>query len=490
MNLTGQHFINGQWASSTDQPFYSLDPFTNQPIWQGNAANHAVVTDAVASAHNALKGWSGLSVEGRAHHLMQFATQVEKNRIELSKLISRETGKPLWESATEVGAVIGKIKLSIEAYKARTSEKITSYTDYQSCLRYKPHGVIAVLGAFNFPAHLSNGHIVPALLAGNTVVYKPSELTPAVGEFILRCWDESGLPAGVINGVQGAIQTGVDLLDSPIDGVFFTGSYQTGQRIHQQFSSRPEIILALEMGGNNPLVIDDIHDIPAAVYNTILSSFITAGQRCTCARRLLVADNTQGDHFITALIQASKALTIGHYLDTPEPFMGPVIGVQQARHYIDAQQQLINLGGAPLLKMSLMKQDSALLSPGIIDMTGVSNIPDKEIFAPFIQVYRYQQFEDALAIANNTRYGLSAGLFSSNAKHYQLFYDTIKAGLINWNRPTTGGASNLPFGGVGLSGNHRPSAYFAADYCAYPIANLEQSHLALPAEPLPGIHLG
>lgn len=488
--IPNQHYLNGKWQSSTGEPLISSNPLDNTLIWQGNSATAKEIAIASDAAHRALTSWALLDSKNRSQYLQKFAEIVEKNRQTLTELISLETGKPLWEAATEVSAVIGKVKLSLQAYEERTSEKKTPTPEATACLRFKPHGVVAVLGAFNFPAHLSNGHIVPALLAGNTVIYKPSELTPGVAAFIMQCWHESGIPAGVINCVQGNASTGELLLSSDIQGVYFTGSYKTGKRIHQHFSDRPEIILALEMGGNNPLIVDDINDIDAAVYQTLLSTLITAGQRCTCARRVLIKDSSIGDFFLDKLITAFRKVKVGAFTEQPEPFMGPVISHKQALAHLQSQQQLVEAGGNSLLTMNLLRENSGLLSPGIIEMSNAHTILDEEIFAPFVQVYRYQNFDEALMMANKTRYGLAAGLLSDSVTQYQQFYQTIRAGLINWNRPTTGAAGNLPFGGVGCSGNHRPSAYFAADYCAYPIASMEQPTLNKPSQLLPGIDLG
>lgn len=483
------HYINGDWLKGTGTTLESINPAFGTLLWQGNNATETEIHSAARAAQEALPIWSRLGFEQRAHYTREFASHVEKNRAQLAQLISLETGKPLWESQTEVSAVIGKINLSIQAFQERTWPKETATAEANACLRFKPQGVVAVLGAFNFPAHLSNGHIVPALLAGNTILYKPSEQCPAVAELIMQCWHDSGLPAGVINCVQGDGACGKSLLSQDIQGVYFTGSYPTGLRIHQQFSDRPEVILALEMGGNNPLVIDEVADLNAAVYQTILSSFITSGQRCTCARRIIIPNSHQGDEFLNRLIKASKSLQVAPFDSQPEPFMGPVISHLQALKLLHAQKLLIEAGGESLLQMTLLTEYTGLLSPGIIDMTKVANPADEELFAPFVQIHRYDHFEEALQLANQTRYGLAAGLFSDHEKRYQEFYHTVRAGLINWNRPTTGAASSLPFGGVGFSGNHRPSAYFAADYCSYPIASMEQNHLAVPAQLVPGIVL-
>lgn len=484
-----KHYINGQWVAGHGDLFTSVNPADGAIIWQGTNATQTEVSAACDAAHYALPKWIQLGVAGRAKCIENFVKQVEAKQDKLTLLIAQEAGKPLWEAKTEVSAVIGKANLSIQAYNERCLEKAVVNPDATSYVRYKPHGVVAILGPFNFPAHLSNGHIIPAILAGNTVVYKPSELTPAVAEFILQCWHDSGLPAGVINGIQGGINSAKALLQQDVQGVYFTGSYRAGVQINKHFSDQPEVILALEMGGNNPLIIDTIKNLQAAVYYTLLSSFITAGQRCTCARRVLIPDNDLGDVFLNQFIKASKALRIGAYTSEPEPFMGPVISHDHALEHIKAQQSLQRAGGTSLLAMNLLFDNTGFLSPGIIDMTDVKNPSDEEIFAPLVQIYRYENFEQALILANQTRYGLVAGLISDNSENYRQFYNTIRAGLINWNRPTTGSASNLPFGGVGRSGNNRPSGYFAGDYCAYPIASLEQPTLQVPAQQLPGISL-
>ena len=483
----GKQYINGHWLAGKGYPFVSTNPANNTVIWTGTYGTADEINAAFDAAQIALSDWSALPFSVRAQYITKFSQVVEARRAELAQLISFENGKPFWEAATEASAVISKATLSIQAHEERLAEKKIVSVDGNNCLRYKPHGVVAVLGPFNFPAHLSNGHIIPALLAGNTVVYKPSELTPFVAEFIVQCWHDSGLPAGVLNCIQGDASTAKQLLDCDIQGVYFTGSFAAGVQINKRFSERPEVILALEMGGNNPLVLDDVINIPAAVYQTVLSSFLTAGQRCTCARRLMIPYTSVGEQFLTMLIHASSQLRIGPCTDVPEAFMGPVISNAHAVAHISSQNALLQAGGTSLLTMEKTTEETSFLSPGIMDMTHANNVPDEEIFAPFIQVYRYHDFEQALVLANQTRYGLSAGLLSDDPKKYQRFFQTVKAGLINWNKPTTGASSSLPFGGVGCSGNNRPSAYFAADYCAYPIASQEQSAIEMPDKLLPGV---
>ncbi|MNE00217.1 N-succinylglutamate 5-semialdehyde dehydrogenase [compost metagenome] len=337
---------------------------------------------------------------------------------------------------------------------------------------------------------MPNGHIVPALLAGNTVVFKPSELTPKVAELTVKCWIEAGLPAGVLNLVQGGRETGIALAANPgIDGLFFTGSSRTGNLLHQQFAGRPDKILALEMGGNNPLVVDRVADLDAAVYTIVQSAFISAGQRCTCARRLLVPEGAWGDSLLVRLVEVCKTIKVGAFDQQPAPFMGSVISLAAAKALLDAQAQMLAQGGVGLLEMTQPQPAAALLTPGIVDVTAVAQRSDEELFGPLLQVIRYADFDEAIAQANDTQYGLAAGLLSDSNARYQQFWLQSRAGIVNWNKQLTGAASSAPFGGVGASGNHRASAYYAADYCAYPVASLETPSLSLPATLTPGLSL-
>ncbi|HAU5638713.1 TPA: succinylglutamate-semialdehyde dehydrogenase, partial [Citrobacter amalonaticus] len=418
----------------------------------------------------------------------KFAGLLESNKADLTAIIARETGKPRWEAATEVTAMINKIAISINAYHARTGEQQSELPDGAATLRHRPHGVLAVFGPYNFPGHLPNGHIVPALLAGNTLLFKPSELTPWTGEAVIRLWEQAGLPHGVLNLLQGGRETGQALsaLDA-LDGLLFTGSANTGYQLHRQLAGQPEKILALEMGGNNPLIIEDPADIDAAVHLTIQSAFVTAGQRCTCARRLLVKKGAQGDAFLARLVDVSQRIQPGRWDDEPQPFIGGLISEQAARHVFDAWQQLASLGGQTLLAPRLLQAGTSLLSPGIIELTGVANLPDEEVFGPLLGVWRYERFDEAIAMANNTRFGLSCGLVSPDRAQFDQLLLEARAGIVNWNKPLTGAASTAPFGGVGASGNHRASAWYAADYCAWPMASLESPALTLPATLSPGL---
>ncbi|MGX1956812.1 succinylglutamate-semialdehyde dehydrogenase [Serratia proteamaculans] len=481
-------FINGTWQQGHAAEFSKTDPVDNQPLWQANAADGSDVAAACEAARAAFPAWARTPFEQREQLVKRFAALLEEHKAHLAATISRETSKPRWETLTEVQAMIGKVAISLQAYQARTGVSQTAMADGASVLRHRPHGVLAVFGPYNFPGHLPNGHIVPALLAGNTVVFKPSELTPQTAEETLKLWQQAGLPAGVINMVQGGRETGEALAASTdIDGLLFTGSAGTGYHLHRQLAGQPEKILALEMGGNNALIVDQIEDRDAVVNLAIQSAFISAGQRCTCSRRILVKHGSEGDAFIERLVQVASALRIGRWDAEPQPFMGGVISSAAAEKMLAAQHHLLSLGGKALLTMQRLESGSALLSPGIIDVTGVQNVPDEEYFGPLTTIIRYNDFDEAVRIANQTRYGLSVGLVSPQRERFDHLLLEARAGIVNWNKPLTGASSAAPFGGVGASGNHRPSAYYAADYCAWPMASLESESLTLPASLSPGL---
>lgn len=436
-------WINGDWITGQGASRVKRNPVSGEVLWQGNDADAAQVGQACRAARAAFPRWARLSLAERQVVVERFAGLLERNKGELTAIIARETGKPRWEAATEVTAMINKIAISIKAYHVRTGEQRSEMPDGAASLRHRPHGVLAVFGPYNFPGHLPNGHIVPALLAGNTIIFKPSELTPWSGEAVMRLWQQAGLPPGVLNLVQGGRETG-------------------------------QALSALE-------------DLDAAVHLTIQSAFVTAGQRCTCARRLLLKSGAQGDAFLARLVAVSQRLTPGNWDDEPQPFIGGLISEQAAQQVVTAWQQLEAMGGRTLLAPRLLQSETSLLTPGIIEMTGVAGVPDEEVFGPLLRVWRYDSFEEAILMANNTRFGLSCGLVSPEREKFDQLLLEARAGIVNWNKPLTGAASTAPFGGIGASGNHRPSAWYAADYCAWPMASLESDSLTLPATLNPGL---
>ncbi|WP_432698502.1 succinylglutamate-semialdehyde dehydrogenase [Marinobacterium sp. YM272] len=488
--MSGKLLINNRWIIGKNDPFESFDPGRGQVLWQGREASADQIDDAIEAARHAFRDWSRTSLAERLDICHLFAQRLKRDQEALARALGEETGKPLWEARTEITAMIGKVDISARAAAQRSGDTEQPLGDARSVVRHRPHGVLAVFGPYNFPGHLPNGHIVPALLAGNTVVFKPSELTPRFAELTLGHWLAAGIPAGVINLIQGDGDAGRALASHPgIDGLLFTGSSAVGHHLHRQFSGQPEKILALEMGGNNPLIIGEVSDLRSASYETIQSAYLSAGQRCTCARRLIVPAGEKGEAFLQTLTAMIKTISVGLFDDDPQPFMGCLISSEAADRMLGAQANLEAMGGQVLQRMAKLPRSNALLSPGLIDVSGVDILPDDEYFGPLLQVQRYTGFDEAIELANETRFGLAAGLFSDSRDQYELFWHAARAGIVNWNRQLTGASSSAPFGGIKSSGNHRASAWYAADYCAYPVAGLERDRLITPDSPTPGIVL-
>ncbi|GAA0275379.1 succinylglutamate-semialdehyde dehydrogenase [Alteraurantiacibacter aestuarii] len=449
----------------------SYEPATGEELWRGA---HGDVDKIVGVARRAWPQWAAQSLATRIELVRRFVNELRKEQDEFAELIARETGKPMWEARTEVEAVIAKVEISIRAYAERTGQrKLDSGLQGTAAVRHKPHGVMAVLGPYNFPAHLPNGHIIPALIAGNAIILKPSEKTPAVGEALLKYMNRAGIPSAVVQLLIGGPEEGKALVAHPdVDGVLFTGSAQVGIAINRKLATEPGKILALEMGGNNPLIVWDtpkLNDVAALI---VQSAFTTAGQRCTAARRLIVKD-TMYDEVIDHLKKLVDRLIIGGPFDDPQPFMGPVIDNRTADQLTESFLYLLSNGGKAISHMRRLDENRPFITPGMIDITDMAERPDVELFGPLLQIIKVDDFDKAIAEANNTRFGLSASLVGGTPEQYNRFWANIRAGIVNWNRPTNGASSAAPFGGIGFSGNHRPAAYYAADYCAYPVTSTE-----------------
>jgi succinylglutamic semialdehyde dehydrogenase len=482
--MSNNNYIDGQWVTANGEDFTSVDPSNDETIWTGAGSNAGDVAQAFAAAKEAFELWAALPLSERLKPIRRFKDIAIARKSEMAELIARETGKQLWDATGEAGALSAKVDISLTAYEDRTGVSTRDTAFGRAALQHRPHGVMAVLGPYNFPAHLPNGQILPSLIAGNTVVFKPSEQTPAVGQLLTEFFAEAGFPEGVFNMVQGARETGAAIIESEhIDGLLFTGSAKTGAFIHKQFGGRPEIVLALEMGGNNPLIVWDVADAEAAASLIAQSAFITSGQRCTCARRLIVPNGAAGDAVVEATLSFMDRMTLGAW-DAPAATIGPLISADIAGYVVKAADGLVKAGATALKPAEITSQGAAFVSPGLYDVTGVE-VADEEIFGPVLTVTRVADWDAAIAEANNTRFGLAAGLVSDDAALWDDFRARIRAGVVNFNRPTTGAASFLPFGGPGASGNHNPGAFYAADFCAWPMASqVADSVEALPMQGL------
>ncbi|RMG91337.1 MAG: aldehyde dehydrogenase family protein [Candidatus Dadabacteria bacterium] len=488
----GRLWVGGRWIGGRGPAFRRTDPATGEEVWAGREAAPEQVREAVAAAARAAPGWEDTPPEERLRVLRRFQDELAANREELARRISRETGKPLWESRAEVDTVRAKVDLTGASFAERCTHAPVDLGGAVGRVEHRPLGVVAVLGPFNFPAHLPSGQIVPALLAGNAVVWKPSELTPGTGELLASLWEAAGLPPGVLNLVQGGAAVGRALATAPgVDGVFFTGGVAGGRRLHRALAGRVETLLALELGGNNPLVIwDDVPDEGVAAAHALLSAFVTTGQRCTCARRLILPRSRGGRRILDAVVEGARGLRFGAWHEEPEPFGGPLVTRRAALTIRRAWHRLVAEGGRPLLEPRILRPGGAFLSPGVVDASGLGPAdPDREWFGPLLRVYWAGTFDEAVRLARATAFGLAAGLLTPDRRKFERFRRGLRAGVIHWNRPTTGASGRLPFGGLGASGNHRPLGYWAVDQCADPVA-IQEAELTAPPNLPPGVEFG
>ena len=449
----------------------SYEPATGAQVWRGPVGD---VGDAVARARRAWPAWAAQPLTTRIELMRRFTNEVRREYDNLAILIARETGRPLWDARSEVDDVINRIEVAVRSYAERTAQRrLDSALQGSAALRHKPHGVMAVITPSSSAASVPAAQIVPALIAGNTVVFKPSERTPATAELLVQCWYRAGVSATVLQLLIGGAEQGQDLVaHDGVDGVLFTGSAHVGITINRRLAGNPGKIVALEMGSNNPIVVWDTPKISDAAVLVVQSAFAGAGQRCTSARRLIVKSS-----MFEALIDEVRVLTdrliVGGPFDDPAPFMGPVIDNRTADGLTESFVYLLSNGGRAIKHLVRLDDAHPFLSPAIIDVTRMKDRPDVELFGPLLQVVVVDDFEAAIAEANATRFGLCAALIGGSPQDYNRFWAQVRAGVINWNRPTHAHSPGAPLGGVGLSGNHRPAAFYAADSCAYPVASAE-----------------
>ncbi len=473
--IAGRQFIGGEWLEGQGLERITSSPVDGAPVWTGRDASVEQATMAVEAAARAFATWRHTAREERDRIVRRFAEVVGEHRAELAELISTEVGKTRADADGEVSTIVGKAELSISARDERTGTTTRELPAGLLEISHRPLGPMTVLGPFNFPGHLPNGHITPALLAGNTVVFKPSEQAPAVAMAMTRWWEEAGLPSGVINLVVGGVEVAEALIDhSATAGVLFTGGVEAGRAIHRRLAGRPEVMLALELGGNNPIIAWDVRDAAAAADVIVRSAYLSSGQRCTCARRLIVSAGPEGDAIVDAVVDLASRLDIGSPRRDADPFFGPVISPRAAQRVLEAQHDLVSDGASPLLSAAVLDDGPAYVSPAVIDVTAVASRPDVEVFGPMLQVIRVDGFDAAIAEANNTAFGLAAGVITDRDDRWSEAFGRLEAGIINRNVPTVGASGAAPFGGIGRSGNHRPAGYTAADYCSWPVASLAQ----------------
>lgn len=484
--------VDGRWVPLSGEGAGALESVNpaqpRETVWRGVPRSEHV-GQAVAAARRALPLWAALSLEARGERLRAYAELCTRAVPEMAALITREVGKTLAESTLEAKLLAEKVAITLEpSVLARVqSFEVSAGPTREGRCRFKPLGVMGVIGPFNFPAHLPNGHIVPALLLGNTVVFKPSEKAPAVGQMLAQLLG-SCMPPGVLNVVQGTGTHAAALVaHADVDGILFTGSWPVGRRILEANLDRPGRMVALEMGGSNAAVVLADANPALAVPECVRAAFATTGQRCTCTRRIVV-DRGIAEEFLREFIALAGRLTHGPGAADPPVFMGPLVTQAAREGALEFQRALVAKGARVLLEARADDGPGWFLSPGVLQVERFTRAEDREVFGPIVQIAVAETFDDAIAQANATDYGLAASIFTARREHFERFLAECRAGCINWNTGTAGASSRLPFGGLGHSGNLRPAGAFSVDACAVPIASMVETGAV--AASLPGLRAG
>lgn len=483
------NLINGQWVKAKGATLASVNPANpDEVLWRQDVSPDAV-DGAVHSARKAFNTWKRTAVDDRAALLLKLKDAIGKKADALALGISQEAGKPLWEARTEVAALRGKIDISLAEGRADIAPQVLPDGSY---VRHQPHGVMAVLGPFNFPLSLSNGHIIPTLLAGNTVVLKPSEQTPAIAEAYAELFAEAGFPPGVFNLVQGAGDVGQRLAVHPdVSGILFTGSYAVGRALTLATIDQPYKILTLEMGGKNGCVVFADAPRALAMYEVLFSAFVTAGQRCTATSRLILVDDDKGfaAGFIKELVSKARELVMGDPT-SPATFMGPLVSARAHTGFLHASKLLAAAGEELLGTQGLANSTGYFASPQIVRAKFTGHEGEKfyreEVFGPTLTVFVAKDADEAMRIANDTEYGLALSVFTADRAQFEACHEASRVGILNWNKGTVGATGKLPFGGIGKSGNFRPAGVYSGRYATYPVATVIGTELPKPDAIPPG----
>jgi aldehyde dehydrogenase (NAD+) len=463
--VAGKHFIAGQWQARSGSRLQSHNPACwDEIVGVFPAASDQEVEQAVAAARNAFPAWRRTSRIYRAELFDNLAQLVKRNVQPLAELMARECGKVVTECKAEVIEGLHMVQYVFSTGRLPMGEILASeIPEKDAFMRRKPWGVAAVITPWNFPFAVPLWMLGPSLLEGNTVVFKPSEDTPAIGQRLVELFEEAGFPAGTINLLHGAAETGESLVrHSGVNIVLFTGSYEVGRHIQQVSAEHHDRIVACEMGSKSAVIVCEDARLDLAVTCSIISGFKTSGQRCVSAGRILVAEKIL-DRFTEKFVATAKRLRIGNPLDAGN-FTGPVIhedAVKKVERYNDLARRE---GGKVLLDGGRLSgngfRSGCYLAPFVYRMEPRPEVRSirEEVFGPHVALIPFRTNEDAARIYNDTEYGLSLAVITEDYRTMRFFREECEYGMGYVNLPCIGAEVHLPFGGVKKSGNGHPSA--------------------------------
>jgi len=452
---TYRNFIGGKWVeSASTKTVKNINPAnTDDIIGTNRQATREEARQAVETAAEAFQSWRRTPAPARGRIVAKAARLMEEAKEEIAQILTREEGKTIGEARGEVQRSINVAEFC--AGESRRMNGETIFSELPSNFVYtvkQPLGVVACITPWNFPVAIPTWKISPALVAGNTVVFKPATITPATAVRIVEIFEEAGLPPGVLNMVLGSgSDAGDEIINHPaVQAVSFTGSNPVGIRLYEQVSRRGAKCQC-EMGGKNPVVILEDADMELAVENTAQGAFGSSGQRCTATSRAVVVDKI-ADDFVERIAKRAQTMRLGDGID-PQTEMGPSVDENQFKTVLN----YLNIGredGATLICGGERATGNGLdkgyfVQPTVFDhVTSDMRIAREEIFGPVLSVMRVQDFDEAMEVANDTEFGLSSSIFTNDAAMIFRFVDEIETGMTHINSPTTGGEAHIPFGGI------------------------------------------
>ena len=451
---TYRNFIGGKWIeSSSSRSVENINPANTDDIIGGvRQATRDEAKQAVEAAAVAFRDWRNTPAPARGRIVARAARLMEEPKEELAQILTREEGKTIAESRGELQRSINVAEFCAGESRRMNGETIQSELPANFAYTIKqPLGVVACVTPWNFPVAIPVWKIAPALVAGNTVVFKPATLTPATGVRIVELFAEAGIPPGVLNLIIGSgSEAGDAIINHPaVKAVSFTGSNQVGIRLYEEVSRRGAKVQC-EMGGKNPVVIMEDADMDLAVESTAQGAFGSSGQRCTATSRAVVV-NEIADEFVERLAKRAASMRIGAGND-PATEMGPTVDESQFKtvlSYIDIGREdgaTLVCGGSRAVGNGLDK--GYFVQPTVFDhVTPDMRLAREEIFGPVLSVLRVKDFDQAMQVANDCEYGLSSSIFTNDAVRVFRFVDEIETGMTHINSPTTGGEAHIPFGG-------------------------------------------
>lgn len=467
--IEGKNYINGKWVDSiTGRTFESRNPANwDEVVAVFPASGPEDVERAVQAAKEAYPKWKKVPVPKRAEIMRRVAEILLERKEELARLMTREMGKVLKEAKGDVQEAIDTGFYAFGEGRRLFSYNTPSELPNKYALTFRqPMGVWGIITPWNFPMALPSWKIFPALLAGNTVVFKPPSDAPAVAAEFVKAFEEAGLPPGVLNMVTGSgREVGEPILTHPdIVGISFTGSSETGKRIAEVAGKQLKKI-SLELGGKNGMIVMEDADLELALDGVLWGAYGTTGQRCTATSRLILHEAIY-DRFLEMLVERAKTLKIGNGLN-PEVEVGPLINEGQLRkvdYYVNVGKEegaRLILGGHRLEEGDLAK--GWFYAPTIfVDVNPSMRIAQEEIFGPVLSVFKIRSYEEAIEVINSTQYGLSSSIYTRNLLYAMRAIEDIEAGITYVNAPTIGAETHLPFGGVKNTGNgHREGGWTA-----------------------------